>query len=185
MLTEPLQSKILYTFGQNNGGQGQLLKKWLVYPSEWLISGAVKGKSRCWGRDGRRKRGRKRQRVYKGSSRRLSLGDGSQMSDPGPLQLIVKNETYLFFLSLSLTLFSLLICISPFSFLSEMCFALPYFPYYFALWFPVFTLNVREGQLHLGSLQMALRCCLRSQYASSKQRNVSFHVLFFSLTQIL
>lgn len=108
-------------FGQMDrimdGGQRQLLKKW--YPSEWMVSGAVGlSKGRWRERDKRRgRRGRKRQRGYKGSSRRLPLGDGSQMSDPGPLQLIVKQKPYLLFLSVSYFLhFALFLLTSPFSF---------------------------------------------------------------------
>lgn len=134
--TEPLRSKF-YTFGQNNRWRSEVaVWKVVADPSQWMISGTIKGKSRWWTRDRGRKRGRKRQRANKGSSRRLSPGDGSQMSDPGPLHLIVKNKTCLLFLSPSQTL----------SFLSETHFAFPYFLYYFALWFLcLFTLNVRDG----------------------------------------
>lgn len=66
-------------------------------------------------------------RRYKGSSRRLPLGDGSQMSDPGPLQLIVKQKLYLLFLSVFyVILFALLflfpLCsLSPYTIITALC----------------------------------------------------------------
>lgn len=160
-------------------------------------SGAVKGKSRCWWRDGRKRRRRRRQRVYKGISRRLSLGDGSQMSDPGPLQLIVKQKTYLLFLSLPLTFFSLFIFIFFLFSLSETCFPLCplsvspnyyYFPLRFTFLASVFTLPVHEGQHNLCSRQMANTTFAvegRPKMTTANKEACHFVHSFFSSMQVL
>lgn len=73
-------------------------KLWPHQMNDFWGSRAVKGKSRLWWRDGRRRRRTKSPGAYKGSSRHPSLGDGSQMSDPAGLLQLIWNERLFVFL---------------------------------------------------------------------------------------
>ncbi len=95
-------------FGQmdriTDGGQRRLLKKEAPLRVSGLWgSEAVKGKGSHDDGRGKKKEEEEEEEKggYKGRSRRLPLGDGSQMSDPGPLRLIVKQKPHLLFLSAS------------------------------------------------------------------------------------
>lgn len=72
-------------------------KLWPHQMNDLWGSRVVKGKSRLWWSDGRRKR-TKSPGAYKGSSRHPSLGDGSQMSDAAGLLQLIWNERLLVFL---------------------------------------------------------------------------------------
>lgn len=72
-------------------------KLWPHQMNDFWGSRVVKGKSRLWWRDGRRRRRTESPGAYKGSSRHPSLGDGSQMSDPAGLLQLIWNERLLVF----------------------------------------------------------------------------------------
>lgn len=161
--TGPLRRKF-YTVGQNNRWRsGAAATKVAAYPSQWMISGTV---TMLWEEEGEEEAASEQRQLQTPVPGRWITDVGPRASplncekqDLPPLSLSVSYFLFSFWNTFCFSLFSLLPCSVILMSVSCQC-----------PWWDSWILALFRWQT-------ALCCCVRSQYAKGKQRNVSFHGL--------